>query len=471
VGSGPSASPPPVSRRSLELPTLWGRLSDAGLTTTVLSVPLTYPAESVNGSLVTGMFTPQGGRGATHPPGLAAELEAVDAMPKFALDVSVARARGRAAERMARSLDDDAAAYFADIADMTERLRRTALYLMERPWDLFAAVFVATDRIQHLFWPAIETVGESTDNPLSRSIRASYRQVDSALGDIVRAAGDDVHVILMSDHGFGPCPGRFGVGRWLVEAGYARPRRRRLYTAVRNALEATGLKGLARRAAGRGPVGRAVRREFLPFDWERTRAYFVPGSYGVRINLRGREREGIVEPGNEYDELRAELAVRLAGIDASGGRGSVFSAVKRREDVYEGPSVEWAPDLLLEPNPDIGYVPGMGNAESGPLVHPARKSVGNHRPEGILLVSGTGVRTSASHVTPSIADIAPTVMRLFGFAPPQEMDGRVLEGLFERLPHVTRTSSNGSGASGHECAYSEDEERKVRDELESLGYL
>jgi predicted AlkP superfamily phosphohydrolase/phosphomutase len=465
-----SYAPPPVSRRSLELPTLWRRVSDAGRRATVLSVPLTYPPEPVNGFLISGMFTPPTAARSTYPAELRDELSADGSMPKFALDVSVARARGRADERLARSLDDGASVYFDDVNDMTERQRRATLHLMKRPWDLVVSVFVATDRIQHVFWPEIERVGGPREGPVEMRIRDAYRRVDTAVADIVEAAGDDAVVVLMSDHGFGPCPGKFGVGRWLVEAGYAAPRNRRLYRTVRNLLDALGLKGVARHAAGGGAVGRAVRREFLQFDWARTRAYFVPGSYGVRVNLRGREREGIVEPGNECDSLVSELKERLAGILDPAGRGPIFESVARREDVYEGPAVEWAPDLVLRPNPDVGYVPDVGPVTGGPLVRPARKSTGNHRQEGIFLVSGPGVRRRAS-VAPSIEDVAPTVLRLFGIAPPTEMDGRVLEECFETLPPGVGSSAGATPPVSGDGAYTEEEAEDVRRELESLGYL
>ena len=467
-----SYSPPPVRRDAVQAPSLWRRLSDAGLSTTVLSVPLTYPAEPVNGYMVTGMFTPESATDSTRPPSLRDELSSLGFMPKFQLDFTRRRVAGRAEERLERALASDASSYFADLEDMTERLARASLHLMQQPWDLFVTVFVGTDRLQHVLWD--DVVSSDSSATLGRRIADFYSSIDAAVGRLVDAAGPGAVVILMSDHGFGRCAGHYSMGRWLIDEGYARHLPRRTYGALRTALDATGLKTLAARAIGKGRVERAVRASFIPLDWSRTVAYFQPGTYGIRINLKGREREGIVEPGEAYETLRKEIRERVLKIEDPAGGGLIVSRAWFSDEIYDGPHTAWAPDILLEPNPEFGYHLVLGDLTSERRVTVDPRTRGSHRREGIFLVAGPGVRASDSTSPAGIADIAPTVLWLLGEAVPKDMDGRVLSDAFDGAPaprsagsgDLTAPEGDGPPPDG---SFEDDEE--IRERLRGLGYV
>ena len=467
-----SYSPPPVRRDAVRAPSLWRLLSDAGLSTTVLSVPLTYPPEPVNGSMVTGMFTPESATDSTHPPSLRDELSSRGLMPKFQLDFTRRRVAGRAEERLERALASDASSYFADLEDMTERLAGASLHLMEKPWDLFVTVFVGTDRLQHVLWD--DAVSSDSSTTLGRRIADFYSSIDAAVGRLVDAAGPGAVVVLMSDHGFGRCAGHYSMGRWLIDEGYARHLPRRTYGALRAVLDATRLKTLAARTMVRGRVERAVRASFIPLDWSRTRAYFQPGTYGIRVNLKGREREGIVEPGEEYETLRKEIRERVLEIEEPAGGGLIVSRAWFSDEIYDWPHTAWAPDIVLEPNPELGYHLVSGDLTSERRVTIAPKTRGSHRREGILLVAGPGVRASNSTSPAGIADIAPTVLWLLGQPVPKDMDGRVLSDAFDGAP-AARSAGSGdptapeSGDPPREGSFEDDEEIKER--LRGLGYV
>lgn len=468
-----SYSPPPARSTAVRRPTFWRAASDAGRRTVVLSVPLTYPAEPVNGYMVTGMFTPEGASGCTHPPELRDLLERSDSMPKFQLDFTRRRQRGRGEAMLERALSGGADDYFRDLDDTQDRLMRATRLLSKEPWDLVMAVLIGTDRLQHVLWDEVDAYDEAPDSPMSRRIAAFYRRTDEAIGEFARLAGDG-HLLLMSDHGFGPCAGRFAVGRWLVDNGYSRYKARPAYHAAHELADRLGVKHLARRMLRGKAVSRAIRSEFIPLDWERSRAYFASGTYGIRINLRGREARGIVEPGGEYESLRAEILERtLAATDpVSGGR--VFSNAWFSNELYEGPEVGWAPDIVLEPDPGPGYALIAGDPGRPELVLPSRKSRGSHRPEGVLLLTGPSVRRTGGRSIANIVDIAPTVLRLLGLHVPPDMDGRALSEALETLPDPAELPFAQSGAHGHRGStggYSDDEEGEVRERLRNLGYI
>lgn len=465
-------SPPPVSSATLAAPALWRMASDAGLRSIVLSVPLTYPAEPVNGYMVTGMFTPGNLPGATHPPDLMGRLVEHGSMPKFQLDFTRRRERGRGDEVLRRALSDGAAEYFRDLDEVQERLLDATRLLSREPWDFLMAVLIGTDRLQHVFWDAIDAYEERPDSPVSRHIAEFYRRTDDAIGEFARLAGDRGHVMLVSDHGFGACAGRFAVGRWLVDEGYSVYRPRRLYATARSVADRLGVKKLVHRVLGGRKVSRIIRNESVPLDWERSRAYFAAGTYGVRVNLKGRESKGIVEPGEEYESLRSEIRERALRVkDAVSGK-QIFSHAWYREELYEGPEVSWAPDIVLGPDPGLGCALIAGDPGRPGLVLPSPKSRGSHRPEGIFLLSGPGVRGPKRHAVADIVDVAPTALRLLGVAVPAWIDGHLPKDAFEGLPDErTSVRHDGEADNRRDHAYTDDEESEIRERLRNLGYI
>ena len=161
-------------------------------------------------------------------------------------------------------------------------------------------------------------------------------------------------------------------------------------------------------------------------DWARTRA-FAYGIFGnVVLNVAGRERAGIVEPGEEYERLRDELRERLLDLRSRDGE-PIVAAVHRREDLFAGPELDKIPDLVVEFR-DYAWL-GKGNlTERTPTLedaisiraHPDQRYAGGHRQDGIFVLAGPGARAGAELAGAGIADVAPTVMYLLGepFPPP-----------------------------------------------------
>jgi len=471
---------PPVRRDTVEQPSLWRRLSEAGKTCYVLSVPMTFPAEPINGGLVTGMFTPDVDSHCVHPPELKEELLSAGAMPMFRLDVTQRISRGRSDQQMRRALENDGELYFKDLLEVTESMRRTVFHLLDRPWDLFFPVFIGTDRIQHVLHDKIISIGPEGKGQLGQRIRGFYQRIDEIIGEMVEAAGKDTLCVLMSDHGFGPCAGQFSVGRWLLDNGYSNYQPRRLHKFARAVLDRLGAKWFVRKKLSGKFFSRGMSGA-VPLDWSNTRAFFVQGAFGVRANVRGREQHGIVEPGAEFNTLIAELRKNLADIaDPVTGR-PVIKATHLPSEIYHGPELEWAPDIILEPSDELGHTFARGGLENPNLVEPMAHSVGSHRSDGILLFAGPDVRPNHADHTANITDVAPTVLRLLGLPVPTEMDGELLEDAFHTLPQPvdpdTDESENGheplgpGGKTDTASASNKKQEQIVAERLRNLGYL
>jgi predicted AlkP superfamily phosphohydrolase/phosphomutase len=482
---------------------IWQILTERGQRSVLVNVPMTYPPEPVNGFVVTGIDTPGLESEFTFPPQLRHEI--LSLIPDYTLDV---RSWGVTAvgERRAQILDD--------ILHMVDSRRQLALHLMtKQPWDLFNIVFTATDRAQHFFWRFLDPAHplfDAAEAPLYHdAILRVYRQVDQALGEILSYCGEETTIIAMSDHGFGPQHKLFRINQWLRQHGFlaltyahANSLRRRLSSAVQKRSYRTmdALQRLVRTKLSDGTKDQLKRlfprlREqvasqilFSGVDWSATRAYHtaeIPGS--IRINLKGRETNGVVDPGGEYDAVCEEIRSALESlVDPVTGQ-HIVERVFRRDELYWGPYLDMAPDLILH-LADYAYtidwtIPVLGNHGCGelPVVDAltGRYAVncGSHRPTGILMLRGPDIHSGVDLGSNRIYDVAPTILYLLGQPVPNDMDGRILTQAItpERLARQPLERSKGEPASARgmasEDAYSEADSKAVSERLRSLGYL
>ena len=215
-------------------------------------------------------------------------------------------------------------------------------------------------------------------------------------------------------------------------------------------------------------------------DWERTQA-FSYGTFGnVVVNVRGREEHGIVEPGEEYDRVRDEIAARLLELRSPDGE-RIVAQVHRREDLFHGPELAKVPDLLVEFDRYAWLGKGNLKARSDSLWDTIeiegggeQSYVGSHRHEGVIVLSGPAVAAGAP-VAGELVDVAPTMLYLLGEAVPADLEGRILmealrpELLDERPPAYDDAAP---AEFAPERAELEDEgAAEVERRLRGLGYL
>ena len=216
-------------------------------------------------------------------------------------------------------------------------------------------------------------------------------------------------------------------------------------------------------------------RRYSIVDWPRTQA-FAYGAFGnVVINLRGREREGAVDPA-DYDRVRDEIADRLLGLRAPDAHG-IVARVHRREDLFDGPELARLPDLIVEFE-EYRWL-GRGNLKSRTatiwdeieILGSTRPYVGSHRREGIVALSGPSA-APGRQVLASIQDVAPTILYLLGEPVPTALEGRVLEEAIDgslldaRPPEYQDATDVPAPTAGGVSPAGDLEER-----LRGLGYL
>jgi predicted AlkP superfamily phosphohydrolase/phosphomutase len=210
-------------------------------------------------------------------------------------------------------------------------------------------------------------------------------------------------------------------------------------------------------------------------DWTRSRCY----SYGyhgqVFVNLAGREPLGSV-PQAEYEETLAALEQKLAAmVDPADGRPVVTRMIRGRE-LFRNAVDRGAPDLVLLMR-DLSYITRQGyefgHAAGQVFGVPASHETGSHREIGVAALSGPDIQAAPWSEPVSIADLAPTLLRLLGVAAPAETDGRVLTELL--ADSIVASSSaivpERAPAQETEDVLSAEEEEELRDRLRKLGYL
>jgi predicted AlkP superfamily phosphohydrolase/phosphomutase len=448
-------------------PAIWDRLKASGRRVGIVNVPFTWPAPAVEGFSIAGFDAAAREEGLTHPESLRAELRrrygSLELDNKFPVtngkaDLGIVR---RAVEQ---KLDI--------VEDLSRRFEPELLFV----------VFMAADHIHHICWNEWET------NGLASPVAETYRVLDEAVGRLVDLTAPDGNVVVVSDHGAGPLRGVVNLNAWLEQEGFltyergggatgrkllgdALELRRYLPRRLRHAAKQR-LPGLREQAQ--------IRSDYTVVDWPRTKA-FAYGTFGnVVLNVRGREQDGLVEPGDEYERTRAELAERLLGLRGPDGE-EIVAAVHQREDLFHGPELAKVPDLLVEFR-DYAWL-GKGSLKSRSTSLWDRIEiedgddlayVGSHRHEGIAIVAGPAAAAGAG-LSGGLLDVAPTLLYLLGEAIPSDLEGRVLvEALRPELLDERPPSYDDAAPAEFDAERAELEAEgaaEVERRLRGLGYL
>lgn len=362
-----------ASGTDLQAPCLWDLVGQAGLTSVVLGVPLTYPPRPIRGALVAGFPAPAGAA-LTWPRSLGPMLERWGGGP-YLTDIEGFRQL-------------DPAELLAQAETMARRRLDVArgLYRQYRP-EVMMLVEMAPDRVQHALW--------DEDGPGQAAIARHYEFLDGLLGDLLAQMEPGTLVLVVSDHG---CQGRRGnlaVNEWLIAQGYLR---------------------LKARPPAPTPLKAAM------VDWPATRAW-SEGGYLARLhlNIEGREPQGVVPP-DQVAALKEEIAAGLAAMPGPGG-APLGNQVLDPAAIYRQ-TRGCPPDLMLYPGGLAWRASGLLREVEGAGWFLAHNDTGpdqaNHAPQGILIagLAGGGTLAQAGQEVrgASLYDVLPSALRWLGIA-------------------------------------------------------
>jgi predicted AlkP superfamily phosphohydrolase/phosphomutase len=335
-----------------------------------------------------------------------------------------------------------------------ETKTEVASWLLEtQPWDFFLVVFGECHAAGHYFWhyqdeDYVAYPGDCDDR-LRSALLDVYRSLDKAIGDLIAKAGPEVDFVIVSGDGMGPnysashlLPGLLKRLRMMNAGGGAEETQDPGASAKRQSF-ASRLRNLvpksARAMVSKYILPRSINEKLslhwktADIDWANTRAFLIDNANEgyIRVNLKGREPEGVVDAGNDYDEICQTLhdtASRMTN-PATGERAA--SAVHKTADIFSGPCTHNMPDVIINWNPNARVtttveIEGVGVIEgpdAGYQVSPYY--TGNHRGNAFVIAGRSGVTNPVEVADGSILDIAPSILDYFNIPVPKYMDGGI----------------------------------------------
>jgi predicted AlkP superfamily phosphohydrolase/phosphomutase len=462
---------------------LWRILSEEGRDVGVINVPMTYPAEQVKGFLISGLDAPGAkSKGFTYPDSLIEELN--KKFEEYILEPGLTGyLLGGEIEKGLQQLE----------RELTQKFEVTKYLMENRPWDLFMVVFRSLDAAQHCFWkymdPGHPQYKKEEASRYGDVILKTYQKIDGMIGWIEDHMGDGT-LLILSDHGFGrKHPATAQINAWLEEKGflcYEWEAGRALYQGFSSALA-----GSYRFIVGHTPrwVKEALvrclpalrndiqsRLCFSGIDWFRTTAYSDSLFPTIWINKD--------HPGHE--EICGSLIKALHECEDAQTGDKIVQAVFRREEIYMGPYVEKAPDLLIRWQEDIDiHGIKLKKAASRREIRPFipgedhRVISGDHRLHGVFMGKGPQLKKGFKGQNMKILDLAPTILYLMGLVIPTDMDGRVLSEVLDESfiasspPRYKKGDDRVPGAEMKDNldSYTDEDAEAIASRLRGLGYL
>jgi predicted AlkP superfamily phosphohydrolase/phosphomutase len=470
-----------ASFRDVKAKTLFSILAGADIGSGVMNIPMTYPPPNdVKGFFVSGIPVPPGTRSFVAPDDLYGILE----KGGYEVDYDF---RGFDPNR------EEAFISWERYEKLLNGLRKIARKRVDILLDLidkedlplYFFVISLTDRIQHYFWRFTDTkhpgYSDEGNRRFGDAIESAYILADELVGRIMEKGGDGADYILVSDHGAGPHYADFHLNGWLIDNGYMKikeiPRLAIKHAPLRDVLTRLGAGFLMAILPGSWTskvVPYLGKKRYLdPGDiiWSETRAY--ASMFGIRVNQRGREPEGIVEAGKEYRELLDRIKETLGLLDNPLDGRRLLTDCITKEEAYSGAYLDGSPDLFLELG-GISVLPIGGWARGEPCI-PRRNSPssGTHRIEGIFIGSGPAFRGGVDLGEIKIEDVMPTILHLSDLPISSDLDGEViLNALKEEKPvKIREVLPESAEETGSRKGYTDEEEDQIAENLRGMGYI
>jgi predicted AlkP superfamily phosphohydrolase/phosphomutase len=420
-----------LASRDIACDTLWSLADREGRRATVLNFPLTFPPPKIEGHVVPGTWiSPRQLRLGCHPSDLYSRFQKVEGL--------------RLDELMSAWLPEDGTAPPARYAEWIEaqgqrdaRLFKLLHFLMEEePSDLVLLLVRGFGPAQYAYLRFAELRKTCTDY---------FGALDAHLAELVKKAGREAHVALVSETSRGPAARNFFLNDWLVQRGH---------------LAWAGGSGPA---TWEGPAldTDQLTRQAKLYDWARTRAWYpLAGGNGVFLVRRDELHPTGLADG-EYESFRAQLGDELAAVPE-------IARVWKREELLGGPHPELGPDLILEMHPGFVLSPFVSTELS------AFADGTTAAPQGIFFAGGQGVRQGVRLPAISLLDVAPFLLHTLGLPIPNDLEGRVPAEALDpawSTKHAVRAGAAAAERAPDKPMLNPEAEEEILQRLRALGYL
>ncbi|MGH7801124.1 MAG: alkaline phosphatase family protein [Thermodesulfobacteriota bacterium] len=430
----------------------WFLMNRTGKRIAVIDVPQTYPLKELNGVQIVGWGAEYPAwKRSSWPPKLIGEI-----ITRFGTHPLGDEYRLSIKPETDREYND----LYKKLISGAEKKGAISTYLLkQQPWDFFLTIFPETHWATHLLWQFLDESHPDYNPEIAKTFKNAFLNlftvVDSWISKFMEVMPDATFLVF-SLSGMGPnysgwhllpevlqrmgmttdIPNDSGSGiRWLSNLskglGGFMPTRKWGSYKIRKVEDSLSLRTIeiAKQIIPRRIWDKWTRQLlYAGNNWKWSRAFCIPNDYAgaIRINLKGREPHGLVEQGEEYNDLCDALIKELSALENPDTEKKAVSEVLRIDKIYHGEYIWDLPDLVVKWAGDapikVLYSPRIGTVSGD---NPERRA-GAHRPYGFLIASGKNISQGKTVERASIMDIAPTILYLMGQPVPRDMDGKVL---------------------------------------------
>ena len=444
-----------VKSTDIKVPTIWRLFSEVGVSVGLINLPMTYPPHPINGFMVTSILTPGLHSNFTYPENL--KFEILKKFPNYQIETP-----------MNEGIDK-----FYECAKIRKKL---ITYLFDKyKTDIKVAIFTELDRIQHKYWNNSDVINNY------------YVFMDQIVGELWNRYGTDSNFIIVSDHGFGPSLIKFNVNVWLKKLGLLEFNEEK----IEDSLSRIKTKFLEKVKPYFKKVFtklciiediRKIRRKILgehedstvaeladKIDWTKTKAYFRE-DMGIRINLRGREVQGIV-PQEEYYPLLEYIITEAKKLKDEYHGHFFIKGGLLAHDIYQGEMADFAPDLQFKFHSFYNRCPRVNWGKNKKIIELNDENPGRHMEDGIFLAIGPVINNNFNGRL-RIIDVAPNILFIKGLNIPKYMDGKIVKEIYKES-FLEKNKISFSDLSLHideEIPHEADAE-EIKSRLKDLGYM
>jgi predicted AlkP superfamily phosphohydrolase/phosphomutase len=399
--------------------TLYTILPRMGKKVAIINLPVSYPPPRIENSYSISCFlTPNLERPFTHPPELKEEITKI--IGEYIIDASTS-------DTNYRVMDKDLV--LKRIYDMDkQRFDLIEYFVKEKKCDYVFAVIMGTDRMPHLFYRYFDKhhVRYESNPQYADALKNHYKFCDSNIGRIKAMLDSNTTMLINSDHSVQRLDGRINLNEWLLNEDYMK--------------------------LNSYPEKLTPLRD-CHVDWNGTMAWATGYTGQIYLNIRGREKQGIIKP-KDYNTALDELTQKILDIkDPKGNK--LDTEVFKRTEIHSGPYSRYGPDLFINFDDcrwNISELIGYGEGEMYSFDTPLGTDDGGHGQFGFFVMAGPGI-PNIGEITAHLIDVAPTVLSLMDVPVSGDMEG-----------HVLVKSEPG-------VVYSKEDVDEVKKRLEALGYL
>ncbi|MBI2031243.1 MAG: alkaline phosphatase family protein [Candidatus Levybacteria bacterium] len=415
---------------------VWDFLGFAKKKTIVFNYPMGYPPKKIEGIFVSGMNTPGVNTNFTYPASIKKEI--LQVAPSYKIDVL--------GDHIINGKED---LYFDDIVRLTLDHAKAVKYLLRKyPWDLSLIFLTQLDRVHHYFYHHIDKSHPLYDNKKKKNrIEEYYVVLDKILEDLLKSFRN-FSFFIFSDHGTEALYNDVFIEKYLEEwkllsfkknyAGYLTKYFTESILIGRKLAYKLGLAQYVQRilpgniftflAQTSGIEGKE-----LHIEWSNTKVYFpTPSSQGLRVNLVGREEKGAVKE-KDYNKIRNYVINKLLNLKDPNTGEKIIKRVYRREEIYSGPYVENAQDLIVETKSGYHLQKGIKKGKIGLASEGGVPKSAEHGRDGMFIYYHDKLKKRNSKVEKmQILDIAPSLLYILGLPAPKTMEGKIRKDIFDR---------------------------------------